>query len=244
MTFGQSVRRVVLGDHPNNTRASFNFHNVRHVVAWMDEVGAAAGSLGLVVDVGGGAAPYRRSFQAARYLVVDLEDATPADVEYLEGAAEALPLADGVADVVVMNQVLEHVVDPAKAVSEARRVLKPGGLFVGSIPHISPVHLEPHDYRRFTDLGVRQILAGFVDVEVSGSGGVWSAAALLVTMDWMITPRSEGHRTPQKRVLLLAPLVFLINLIAGWLDRLRDSGRSPANLCWSAIAGRVDDESG
>lgn len=53
--------------------------------------------------------------------------AAPVPVEVLAGEAEALPLPDGVADVVVMSEVLCSVADPATAVAEAGRVLRPGG---------------------------------------------------------------------------------------------------------------------
>lgn len=241
----ETLARVVLGNHPHNTVFSFNYHNVRHVVGWMRDVGHQVGPVDLVVDVGGGAAPYRRYIQAGRYVVVDLEDTTHAGVEYLPGAAEDLPVADGSVDVVVMNQVLEHVVDPVKVVAEARRVLKPGGWFVGSVPHVSPVHLEPHDYQRYTDLGLRQLLDGFEDVRVDGSGGPFTAAALLITMDWMVSKRDGGpQRNPPWHPLVFAPVVGLLNVVAGWLDRVRETGRCPANLCWSAVAGRIDDEGG
>ena len=48
----------------------------------------------------------------------------------LDGDAHALPLADASADVVVSTLVLCSVADPARALAEARRVLRPGGAFV------------------------------------------------------------------------------------------------------------------
>src|ERR1700730_10091124 len=102
-----------------------------------------------------------------------------------KGFAESVPLPDACADIVISNQVLEHVLDPNKAVSEAYRILKPAGWFVGSVPHVSPVHLEPHDFRRFTDLGLEQILEkhGFGEIEVEGNCGVFASASLMIAMD-------------------------------------------------------------
>ena len=47
----------------------------------------------------------------------------------------ALPLPDGDADVVTSFTVLEHVADEQQALGELRRVLKPGGLLVVSVPN-------------------------------------------------------------------------------------------------------------
>ena len=47
-------------------------------------------------------------------------------VEILEGTAEALPIGDGAADVVTVGQAF-HWFDPARALPEIARVLRPGG---------------------------------------------------------------------------------------------------------------------
>lgn len=48
----------------------------------------------------------------------------------LTASAEALPLPDASADAVVSTLVLCSVADPARALAEVRRVLRPGGVFV------------------------------------------------------------------------------------------------------------------
>ena len=50
------------------------------------------------------------------------------------GDAVQLPLADGVADVVVATAVIEHLDKPQILVEEARRVLAPGGVLVITTP--------------------------------------------------------------------------------------------------------------
>jgi ArsR family transcriptional regulator len=50
-----------------------------------------------------------------------------ANLELRRGEIEALPLADGEVDLVVLSQALHHATDPPRALAEAWRVLKPGG---------------------------------------------------------------------------------------------------------------------
>jgi SAM-dependent methyltransferase len=53
----------------------------------------------------------------------------------LEGDATALPVPDAAADAVTMLDVLEHVDDVEAAIDELRRVLRPGGVVIISVPH-------------------------------------------------------------------------------------------------------------
>lgn len=51
------------------------------------------------------------------------------------GHAEALPFDDHVFDVIVMEQVLEHLFNPIQAFQEAMRVLRSGGIFCIGVPN-------------------------------------------------------------------------------------------------------------
>jgi ubiquinone/menaquinone biosynthesis C-methylase UbiE len=59
------------------------------------------------------------------------------NVEVKRGELEALPIADGELDAATLLLVLHHVADPAAALSEAARVLKPEGrlLIADMLPH-------------------------------------------------------------------------------------------------------------
>ena len=48
-----------------------------------------------------------------------------------------LPIVDGAADVVIMSEVIEHLVDPDQAMAEVRRVLRPGGSLLLSTPNLA-----------------------------------------------------------------------------------------------------------
>ena len=58
------------------------------------------------------------------------------------GALESIPYKDESFDIVICSEVLEHLVDYAKAVKEVRRVLKQGGLFVLAVPNDEKVKYD------------------------------------------------------------------------------------------------------
>ena len=56
-------------------------------------------------------------------------------VRILEADATELPAPDGCADAVLLLDVLEHIAAPERALAEARRVLRPGGVIVVTVPY-------------------------------------------------------------------------------------------------------------
>jgi 2-polyprenyl-6-hydroxyphenyl methylase / 3-demethylubiquinone-9 3-methyltransferase len=91
----------------------------------------------LLVDVGcgGGLLAPHLAGKGYRHVGVDLRragltQAAARGVLPVVGDAAALPLASGVADVVVAGEILEHVPDLEATVAEVCRVLRPGGLLV------------------------------------------------------------------------------------------------------------------
>jgi SAM-dependent methyltransferase len=64
-------------------------------------------------------------------------------VDFRLARGEALPLDDGVMDVVVFNHIYEHVVDPEAVVRELRRVLSSTGVLYLGVGHRHQV-IEPH----------------------------------------------------------------------------------------------------
>ena len=61
-------------------------------------------------------------------------------------------------DLVICEQVLEHVPDPLTAVRGLHALCRPGGHVIVSTPFLIRVHPEPGDYWRFTPAGLEKLL--------------------------------------------------------------------------------------
>jgi len=95
-------------------------------------------------------------------------------VDYPEYDVCAGPLAEAAFDFVVAEQVLEHLLWPYRAVRHVWQMLRPGGYFLVSTPFLIKVHEFPVDCSRWTETGLKHLLAegGFpLEHFVTGSWG-------------------------------------------------------------------------
>jgi SAM-dependent methyltransferase len=75
-------------------------------------------------------------------------------------------------DLIIAEQVFEHIPSPRRAAQNVRRMLRPGGMFVITTPFLIKFHPCPHDYSRWTKEGMVLFLEenGFVDVHTDSWG--------------------------------------------------------------------------
>lgn len=66
---------------------------------------------------------------------IAVEECLKKNLNVLKADAEKIPYPDNTFDYVTLMEVLVHVFDPQKVLSEIKRVLKPGGVLLGSAPH-------------------------------------------------------------------------------------------------------------
>lgn len=168
---------------------------------------------GVVLNIGSGESDYGPN-------VVNMDIGPFANVDFV-GVAERLPVADGSCDGAILMAVLEHVRDADLTLTEARRILKPSGKLFVDVPFIQGFHASPHDYRRYTEPGLREALErlGF-EAEASGvavgpaSAATWIGAEFLALL---FSGRSE------RAYRLLRPLtgwlLWPVKLADAWLDR-------------------------
>lgn len=130
------------------------------------------------------------------------------------GDAHALPFAGEAFDLVLSMQVLEHLHSPWVAAGEISRVLRPGGVFVGSVAFLKPYH---GSYFHMTHLGVQHLLrtAGLeVDVLAGAQSIAYSVYGSM--FPWI--------RRPIRRALFgtVDELLSRLRVLAWSLTRRRD----------------------
>ena len=113
-----------------------------------------------------------------------LEKAAALGIEPVQAnVEEPLPFADESFDAVVAGELFEHLQFPDALVSEIRRVLRPGGVLVGSVPNAfrvqsrvrflrgRPPEDDPTHLRMLSPAAMRELLRSFGRVELSYVGG-------------------------------------------------------------------------
>jgi 2-polyprenyl-3-methyl-5-hydroxy-6-metoxy-1,4-benzoquinol methylase len=147
-----------------------------------------------VLDLGCGAGAFLAALRdaGAQPVGVDIAEAAlerartnvpGADLRRLEDGV--IPAGHGEFDLVWCSEVLEHIPDVAEALYEVRRVLKPGGRLLLTVPNTGlRARLRPHDplgqhVRFFTRRSLAQTLeaTGFAPVRVSRAGEMLVALA-------------------------------------------------------------------
>jgi ubiquinone/menaquinone biosynthesis C-methylase UbiE len=139
-----------VADKWDDMRRTFFGEGVRD--AAMRAAGIAPGSLVADVGTGTGFLAEAALDAGARVIGIDASEGMLSqararfagrEFEARRGDVDALPLEDAQADAVLANMVLHHAPDPAGAIREMARVLKPGGTLV-----ITDADTHTHEWLR------------------------------------------------------------------------------------------------
>lgn len=187
-----------------------------------------------VLDYGCGNRPYERFFAGKfkEYIAADIPGNR--DAQLVIGPDGRLPVDSMTFDCVLSSEVLEHTINPESYLSEARRVLRPGGLLLISAPAIWVYHPDPVDYWRWTIAGLQAQIrcAGFDILTTKGVFGPESSALQL----WQ---DSTFDRVPR----FIQPLyTWIFQFIIGRIERREPDKLSNDASVYVVLARRSSQE--
>jgi SAM-dependent methyltransferase len=230
----QSIRRS--RRRPSMTQ--FDYLHVRRLVRDLQETLAAIpGPVRDALDVWCGSRPYEDLLPSStRCIGLDVEGNPYGVADVVSN--ELLPFPDASFDLVLCIEAFQWIPDPSHAVSEFRRVLRPGGTALVTLPFAFEYDREIPE-SRYTEHELRALFAEWDEVEVRENGGR--------TMTWTVLTASMvagvEQRVARGALRVLRPL-FLIayaclnafGLLLGAAES-RHSGRHatlPMNLMLTA----------
>lgn len=204
--------RAIYADH-NSSRA------VRRA---LEEILSHAATDAFILNIGAGHTRFD-----SRVRTLEIESAP--GIDYV-GSVTSVPLADSSVDLVITQEVLEHVDDPFLAMREIYRILKPEGKAYVQLPFMIGFHPCPNDYWRFTHQGIEQLAhqAGFAEASANISvGSATGAYRIAVEFFAILTslPFPPAYRAAKGFFsLFFYPIKWLDGLLDGHPEAKRISG--------------------
>ncbi len=162
----------------------------------------ASGLESLALDLGAGPLSQRLVCERAgfEYVSLDYGDEKVA----ILGDAHSLPFADESFEFVLSIAVLEHIRYPFVATREVTRVLKPGGMFIGTVAFLEPFHADSFYHHthlgtlnslRFAGLDVHRVAptAGWTVLQAQASNALFPLVPRAVALG-IVRPAELAHR--------------------------------------------------
>jgi len=179
----------------------------------------ASQTKGTLLDIGGENTPYIELFRPyiKKYICINLKKVNNSADENIIGDALKLPIQSNSIDTVLSTQVLEHLVEPQKAVDEIFRVLKKDGVCILSTNMAWINHAVPDDYFRYTESGLNYLFKDFSKIKTYSLGGY------ILTLFQFVVLLTKGLP-----FFIKNPINFVLNSVGNFLDkRIRINKLSP-----------------
>jgi SAM-dependent methyltransferase len=184
---------------------------------------------GNVIDIGCGKKPFKKIISTNCKSYIGLESHKTlhgfSEVDVI-GNALILPFTSSSADTVVSFQVMEHVPEPDKFLSEIYRILKPGGYCLLMTPFMWGEHEIPNDYFRYTRYGLDYLArkANFKVIKIVADTGYLTMAT--IRFNYFLMRFSRGILK-----FIIIPIVLCNQYISYKLEKLiNDSGSDTATF--------------
>lgn len=202
---------------------------------------------GKVLDDGCGLHRMERFLNYAKaYVGIDI-DKTLKSVDVIADG-KFLPFSKHSFDSAISIQILEHIDIPLNYLKEVNFVLKKGGYFYFTVPFVDPLHMEPYDFFRYTEYGVRSLCkdAGFEIVRIQKKYGF--IAILGYIINWLVWQKTikisewlkmKGFPSFVSKfpLRIFYPFYALSNIFSLFMDKLIPIKRIP--LRYACLAKKV-----
>jgi SAM-dependent methyltransferase len=100
------------------------------------------------------------------------------------GDARLMPFKDGSFEGILILEVLEHIPTPDLLIMEIMRVMRVGGIMIGSTRFIHPQHGAPNDYYRFTAESLELLFSEYGHCRVEKLGNRLHVLSDIVTENY------------------------------------------------------------
>ncbi len=182
-----------------------------------------------IIEIGGGNAMMRdilsRACRSEKYISSDIE---PTDNTDVVCDAQNMGFIDQQADVIAAFEVIEHIPDTNKFLSEVYRVLRKNGYLILSFPFIYGCH-DFQDFYRWTPEGIQRVLDlhGLTTVHIKSRGGTFLSIATLLSnfIHSALQPaqnswRAKGHY--RKIYFGSMTIIMFPIMVFSWVSYLMD----------------------
>ncbi len=132
------------------------------------------------------------------YPFIDLKSSNLTEVEYPTIDIHDLPFKKNSFDVVISDQVLEHIEAPHKAIEESNRVLRSDGIAIHTTCFMNYIHFCPKDYWRLSPDALRKLCKSFSDILCCAGWG--NRFAILLCF---LSHRFRAAKIPERKSSLL-----------------------------------------
>tara|TARA_Y100000389_G_scaffold169439_1_gene175700 strand:- start:4366 stop:5034 length:669 start_codon:yes stop_codon:yes gene_type:complete len=161
MTLKNTLIKTIYADH-NNSRSIRNA---------LSELLKKYANHSFILNIGSG-----NTRIASHIKNLDIFDGP--NIDYVS-SAENIPIEKNTVDLIITQEVFEHLEEPRKALKECYRILKDDGKIFFQVPFIIGYHPSPGDFFRFTKSGIVSFLneGGFevekLEISVGGAVGFY-----------------------------------------------------------------------
>lgn len=180
---------------------------------------------GRLLDFGCGRKPYEHLFRVNEYIGLDMEQtghehtSSKIDVFY---DGKTIPFANDHFDSVFCSEVFEHIFNLDEVIIEIRRVMKPGGQILITVPFCWNEHETPYDFGRYTSFGIKHLMEkhGFAVTELRKSGNFARVNVQLIALYFhsLINTRSSTLNYAL-RMLFIIPVNIIGSMLLALIPR-------------------------